>query len=252
MVNEKAIFYSSEQSRLFAQTDIQFFITSKHGGFSTAPYETLNLAYHTRDQDSSVLLNREMVCKTFFPNKMLLWMDQIHSDKILEVSKQPYKSGFVGKGDAMVCTEKSFACMAMVADCNPVLVYEPKIHTFGVIHAGREGVKKRIVSKTIAHILQNPKAKVENMLIFIGPSIRKCCYEIGNELAISFPKKYLIQKDVTYNLDLIKMLQDELLSCQIKPSQTEILPTCTCCEKNLFSYRREGITGRFGLIAALR
>ncbi|PAF42139.1 hypothetical protein BJI48_07325 [Helicobacter sp. 11S02596-1] len=138
--------------------------------------------------------------------------------------------------------------MVMVADCNPVLVYEPKIRTFALIHAGRCGVQKRILSKTIKHILKHPQAKAQNMLIFIGPSIRKCCYEIGKDLAATFPEKYLANN----NLDLIKMLQDELSSQQIKPHQIEISPVCSCCQNNLFSYRREGITGRFGLIGALR
>ncbi|PAF52134.1 hypothetical protein BKH44_03980 [Helicobacter sp. 13S00477-4] len=142
--------------------------------------------------------------------------------------------------------------MILVADCNPILIYESKAQIFALIHAGRVGIQKSILTKTIQNILKKPQTKIENFLVFIGASIRKCCYEISKDLSESFPQKYILKNNSSHKLDMIAMLQDELLKNNIHPNQTQILPNCSCCQKELFSYRRDNITGRFALIAWLK
>lgn len=248
----KSIFYHSTKSPLFSKTNISFALTSRYEGKSLPPYESLNLAYHVGDEKINVDKNRKIIQDIFCPNKEILWMEQTHSDTVLIADRQHYKDGFVGIGDAMVCNDKNITCMVMVADCNPILIYDQKKQIFALIHAGREGLVKSIIYKTIEKMRSLHQSKPQDMLVFVGASIRKCCYEISKDLALSFDKSHLIVKNSTYKLDLISLLESQLKECDILSQNIEILPTCSCCEESLFSYRREHTTGRFALLATLK
>lgn len=248
----KAIFYHSENSPLFSKTDISFALTSRYEGKSLPPYESLNLAYHVGDEKINVDKNRKIIQDIFAPNKEIIWMDQIHSDIVLDVNNRENKNGLLGTADAMICSEKNIICMVMVADCNPILIYDRQKQIFALIHAGREGLVKSIIYKTIAKMNANYHSKPQDMLVFVGASIRKCCYEISKDLALSFDRSHLVIEKSSYKLDLISLLKSQLKECNILSQNIEILPTCSCCEESLFSYRREHTTGRFALLATLK
>lgn len=248
---KKGVFYSSTQSFLFKDSGIKFIITSRQNGFSLAPYDSLNLAYHTGDDNICVTKNRGFVREIFAPQKPLLSIDQFHSDTIIETVGTYFCDEILGKADGLICSGKNVACMVLAADCNLVLIYAPNISSFALLHAGRAGVVQKILTKSIQTLVKKG-ANISDMILFISPSIRKCCYEISPKLAENFSKTYLITEGIKPKLDLITLILDELKQCNIFPQQIEISHTCTCCEKKLFSYRREGITGRFGLVAMLQ
>lgn len=248
----EAIFYHSTNSPLFSKTNISFALTSRYEGKSLPPYESLNLAYHVGDEKINVDKNRKIVQDIFAPNKEIIWMNQIHSDIILDTNTRENKDGFLGTADALVCAQKNVLCMVMVADCNPILIYDQNRQVFALIHAGREGLVKSIIHKTITKMIDDYQSKPQDMLVFVGASIRKCCYEISKDLALSFDKSHLIIKNSTYKLDLISLVKSQLKQCNILSENIEILPTCSCCEESLFSYRREQTTGRFALLATLK
>lgn len=248
----KAIFYHSTHSPLFDKTNISFALTSRYEGKSLSPYKSLNLAYHVGDDPTNVDKNRKIIQDIFAPSKKLIWIDQIHSDIILDADVNKSQDGFLGTGDAMICTSKNTLCMVMVADCNPILIYDRAREVFALIHAGREGLVKSIVPKTIAKMSDQHQSKPQDMLVFVGASIRKCCYEVSKDLALSFDTSHLIIKNKTYKLNLISLLKSQLKEQGILEQNLEILPTCTCCEESLFSYRRERVTGRFALLATLK
>lgn len=252
LMSHKAIFYHSTSSPLFDKTNISFALTSRYEGKSLPPYESLNLAYHVGDKPINVDKNRKIIQDIFAPNKKIIWMNQTHSDIVLDVSIGENKDGFLGTADAMICSEKNLLCMVMVADCNPILIYDQKKQIFALIHAGREGLVKSIINKTIKKMTGPYQSKPQDMLVFVGASIRKCCYEISKDLALSFDKSHLIVKNSTYKLDLISLVKSQLKECNVLSQNIEILPTCSCCEESLFSYRREHITGRFALLATLK
>ncbi len=257
------IFYDDSHSKLFKSHKIRFILTSRLSGSSKSPYESLNLGYHTGDNQTFVRANRQSIMLEFFPNKTLLWLNQIHSNRILESKIIKSKSVrhklknteiLLGNGDGILCADSRFVALVMVADCNPILIYDPKLHIFCLLHAGRAGVCLKILTKALQkmHALGS---QTNDLLIFIGASIRVCCYEISQDLAkdiaSKFSLKYLIKRDNRIFLDLIAMLKDECQENGIDSTHIEILPVCSCCEENLFSYRRESITGRFGLFASL-
>jgi len=97
----------------------------------------------------------------------------------------------------------------------------------------------------------NPK----DIVVSLGPSIKECCYEVGEDLADiakkSFGEKYVIKRGGSFYLDLQTLNLDQLKSVGVKEENVEISSVCTCCDKNYFSYRRDGVTGRFAGVIKL-
>ncbi|WP_299326137.1 polyphenol oxidase family protein [uncultured Helicobacter sp.] len=257
-----SIFYSSDQSPLFSSHRIRFAQTCALGGVSPGPYASCNIAYHVGDNPESVHANRSQILR-HFDNKPLLWCNQIHST-ILADSTSDLLALLHGeaKADGIICADSSYVALIMVADCNPILLYDPREQIFALLHAGRAGVCGRILTQAV-EALRARGANPANMLVFIGSSIRSCCYEIGQnlcgEIARDFGEHYIkIQANAsgnTHTLDMIAMLIDECESLGIARQNLEILDSCTSCDERLFSYRRackHGCqSGRFGLFVRL-
>ena len=256
----KSIFYSSEQSPLFRGLDISFMLTSRLGGNSKPPYDSLNLAYHTNDTTKAVAQNRAKILSTYFPKKRLIFCDQVHSNTILTPAKilsqnlqSPHKQHLqnpqiqgllesnLGQGDGIFCTNQNLVALILVADCNPVLIYDSSLGAFVALHAGRAGVCANILTNGVETLLAQG-ANVQNLRVFIGASIRVCCYEVGDDLAgqimRDFDTKYIQKRSGKYFLDLPLMLRNECENLGILRENIEVLNVCSCCEKGLFSYRR--------------
>ncbi|MBR2495223.1 MAG: laccase domain-containing protein [Helicobacter sp.] len=256
-----SVFYTSAQSSLFSSFPIDFIQTCALGGVSKASFTGCNIAYHTGDVPDSVATNREQILR-YFDGKQLLWCDQIHSAHIADATDL-YVVHRLTKGviqaDGILCADTSYVALIMVADCNPILLYDPKCNVFALLHAGRAGVCKRILTQA-TQALKAKGSKPSDLLVFIGSSIRACCYEIDSSLceqiANDFDERYIHIHNGSNMLDLIAMLRDECSTLGIKDEHLEILDSCTACDERLFSHRRASKkhmqTGRFGLLASLR
>lgn len=257
-----SIFYSSDQSSLFSSHKIHFIQTCALGGVSLEPHASCNIAYHVGDNPESVCANRSQILQ-YFDNKPLLWCDQIHSTILADfASDLPALLHGETKADGIICADSGYVALIMVADCNPILLYDPRQHMFALLHAGRAGVCGEILTHAVEALCARG-ANPADMLIFIGSSIRSCCYEISqnlcDEIARDFSERYInTQAGASgniYTLDMIAMLVDECERIGITKQNLEILDSCTACDERLFSYRRackQGRqSGRFGLFARL-
>lgn len=276
---DSSIFYTSARSALFSSHRIRFIQTCALGGVSLAPYASCNIAYHVGDAAESVRQNRTQILR-HFGGKPLLYCDQIHST-ILADSASDLKPLLRGemKADGIICADSAYVALTMVADCNPILLYDPKQHIFALLHAGRAGVCGRILTHGV-EALHAKGSSPADLLVFIGSSIRACCYEIGRELcetiARDFGDGYIHTKTTPsgdiYMLNMIAMLADECGRAGVIAQNVEILDSCAACDERLFSYRRAcqeqsgisqsaihqaplggapGRTGRFGLFVSL-
>jgi len=97
---------------------------------------------------------------------------------------------------------------------------------------------------------------MKDIMIGLGASIQSCCYEVGRDLADiaikNFGEGFIMIRDEKYFLDLQALNRSQLLELGIEEKNIEISPTCTACDENYFSYRREGETGRFAGFIMLR
>ncbi len=220
---------------------MRYIFTDRFGGVSKPPFDTLNLALHVEDDFDAVLANRAILSQKI-GTQNLQFMEQIHSSNVTIIKS--YDDKAVLQTDAMITKQKDLALCVMVADCMPVLLHDGVKEVIAVAHAGRVGVKEKIVNKTIKKMREEFYCDINDIKIFIGASIKSCCYEVKRDVVHGFENYLEIREDKIY-LDTSKKCLDDLVSIGIRIENIEISPVCTCCEKSLFSYRREGQTGRF-------
>jgi len=245
------------QFDIFAPFETKLFceVTNRHGGVSPAPYESLNLALHVGDNPVNVLKNRTIVAQKYdFYIENLIYMDQTHSDNIHIVEHAGYNK--IENCDALITAQKNIPLMVMVADCIPVMIYDPLHEVIAAVHAGRNGTFKQIVPKTLNKMQKHFGTTLHEVHIALGPSIHPCCYEVGQDLADitlkSFGKAYLHEREGKSYLDLQRLNLDQLTGIGVPEKKIEISPICTSCNQNYFSYRRDGTTGRFAGVIKLK
>ena len=163
--------------------------------------------------------------------KRLLFMKQTHSD-IVEVVDAKW---IQKECDAMITKDKDIALCVVVADCIPVILKDEVRGVVGVAHAGRAGSYKNIIKKTMKKMEEEFTCR--DIKVIFGPSIKKCCYEVGIEVIKGF-EEFTCKEDGKLYLDLIALNKKGL-------KNVEISSTCTCCDENYFSFRRDGTKERF-------
>lgn len=264
------LFATSLESELFANENVCFAVSDRYGGASVGAFDTLNLGYHVGDERQHVESNHRHVRDAFFRHfdmrdrglwrAPLYYCEQIHSTKSVIID-EGVVSAYGGCDEASVCLGEADALIThvpyalafvMVADCNPILLYDRRLKVMGVIHAGRKGVFGGIVPAVFWRMNEVYGTMARDCLIYVGASIRSCCYEVGEEIRAQ--ARILGFDDVFRgeNLDLIACLYKQAKNLGLESKQIEISPFCSSCEEGLYSYRRERTTGRFGLFAMLR
>lgn len=209
-----------------------------------------NIAYHVTNEYNKVTNNRKKLCKKFHLNfKNLKSMEQIHSNIVKIVDDNTtYK-----QCDGIITDKIDTPLMVMVADCIPILFYEPFKNIVGVAHAGRNGTYENICSVMIHTMIENYNLDVKNIHVVFGPSIQKCCYEVSDELALIAKKSFGEDVINGRNVDLQTINKKQLLSLGIKKENIKDSKICTKCEhKKYFSYRDDHTTGRFCGIINMR
>jgi YfiH family protein len=221
---------------------INYCFTDRYGGVSSPPYDSLNLALHVGDKPESVIKNRSII-QNRFNIKNIVWMDQVHKDRVETISS-PHSEP-IPACDAIITNKPNIALAVMVADCIPILMFDQKSGTISAIHAGRNGTFLEIAPKTIMKMQKEFNCNPSDIFVVMGPSIHSCCYEVSNEISTivknSFGKEYINDQ----MLDLQKLNYDQLIEANICKDHIKISNICTCCNFDYFSYRRDGITGRF-------
>jgi len=219
---------------------LHYFSTKKDG----------NIAFHVEDDEVVVRKNHRLLAEKLSYNyKKLVHMKQIHSSNVHIVTE---KDDFENPPtcDALITNKKNIPLMVMVADCSPILLYDPIKKVIAVVHAGRQGAFKNIIGETLKTMGKKFHCKNENILASIGASIGSCCYEVGSEIydeAQSLDLTYALTKhDKSYFLDVNSILLQQLQETGIQNKNIEISNECSSClRKKYFSYRAEGQTGRF-------
>lgn len=159
----------------------------------------------------------------------LIRCKQIHSNLIHEYHSERKNET---PGDGIFSDQKNIPLTVGVSDCNAVVIMGAE--RYGILHAGWAGLKEGIISKMFEKLTELGESEFS---VFVGPSIRTCCYEVGEEFTEWVDAKYL-QENIRgrYQFDMIAMIQDLLREYPCK--QIQIHPSCTKCSSNFWSYRR--------------
>jgi YfiH family protein len=142
--------------------------------------------------------------------------------------------------EAIITNQKNLPIAIFTADCLSVFLYDAPTRSIGLVHAGWRGTRENLVKKTIEAMRGEFNSRPEDIHVFLGPSIRKCCYEVGKDFQNKFPKKLLWRWGKLF-LDLAQINREELDQCGIRPANISDCSVCTSCRnQEYFSFRKEG------------
>lgn len=224
-------------------------VSTRHGGVSQAPYQSLNLGKHTADLPEAVEQNVHLLCNDLqILPQQLARAYQCHDNAIWETTEGGYKENF----DAIIATEKGVIAGVGIADCCPILIVDPIKRLTAAIHAGWKGTVADITNKTATALINKYGSKVEDLKAWIGPCISFKHFQVGEEVAKHFHEEEKIQDKEKYLVDLKKANERQLLEAGL--TQIEISTYCTIEDNALFfSHRLEkGTTGRMMAFAGFR
>lgn len=224
-------------------------VTDRSGGVSDGPYDSLNLGNHVGDDPAHVAANRARVAAGIGLSPAdLRFMNQVHGSRVAHVGREP--DGRAPEADALVTQDKGIALVVLVADCVPVLLRSPD--AIAVAHAGRRGVVAGVVTAAVAALGELGVAP-DNIAATVGPAICGACYEVPaalqDEVCERVPAARSTTRQGTRGLDLRAGVVAQLREAAVE--SIDVSPWCTAEHTDLFSYRRDGVSGRFAALAWL-
>lgn len=262
--------------------------STRAGGVSRAyGRNALNLGFTKDDSRAAVERNRELLLKklgaaTGRKSWPLVALRQIHSDLIHCVDRLPAK---LLVGDGLITDTPGLLIAVQAADCIPVIVVDRNRHAVGVFHAGWRGTVKRIVEKGVGEMRKHFGSDPRNMVAAIGPGIRSCCYEVGEEVRTQFESQFAYVTSLFHEikesdpvrekypllfltarapghselpvklfLDLVEANRRQLMDAGLAKKNVDASAPCTACHTDLlFSHRGDkGVTGRLMCVAGIR
>ena len=236
--------------------------STRIGGVSSPPFDTMNLEFTNRDNVKSIQENRKRFTNALGLDGLELrhLIRLVHGNKVITDSELP-DDGNAVEADGIITQRKNFPLSTTFADCIPIILADPVTGTAGVIHAGWRGTLAAIASKAVDQMVEAFGVNPADILAGIGPGISRDNFEVGNDVISLFLQKYNNWKDLTVRLSNhdkwkldIPELNRRILSNRGVPLQNIVLADlCTYEREDLFfSYRRDGLkTGRMAAVIAI-
>jgi YfiH family protein len=183
------------------------------------------------------------------PGERLSVLGAVHGSR---VGKVDGPSGVVRGCDALVTDRPWLPLLATLADCYPVLLFDPGRPALGLVHAGWRGAAAGIVGEALARLRQEYGSEPAEVVAALGPGICGECYEVGPEVASRFPPEF-VQPSLSsrFLLDLRSALRAQLLAAGVHAGRVHYLALCTRETPELPSHRRSPDGARFACLAAL-
>lgn len=222
--------------------------STRAGGESRAPYSSLNLGYHVGDDWDRAHANRDLLGRWL--GAPITMSSQVHGADVAEVGQ--YRPDFRRKVDALVTTAARVGIGVMVADCVPVLLADSRAGVVATAHAGRPGLVAGVVGNAVA-AMRERGAEPERIRAALGPSICGRCYEVPeqmrDEVEAAVPGTATTTSWGTPAVDIATGVIAQLRAAGV--DAVERVDVCTHEDDRFFSYRRDGVTGRFAGVVAL-
>ncbi|MGH1430202.1 MAG: peptidoglycan editing factor PgeF [Neptuniibacter sp.] len=226
-----------------APANVKAVTTTRLGGYSSAPFDSLNLGDHVDDDANRVEQNREHLLQNLGLGKAPQWLTQVHGTAVIKA--QP--DNVCRTADACWTDEQGVACVVMTADCLPVFFADSAGTRVAVAHAGWRGLLDGVLEQTLK-VFPHP----DDVYVWFGPAIGPEAFEVGEEVVEQFVSKQaeaqgafvsVAGKNDKYLADIYQLASLRLLSSGVKNISGGDM--CTYSDKkHFFSYRRDGQTGR--------
>lgn len=223
-----------------APAKVKTSVTTRSGGVSVAPYDTLNLGEHVGDDPRAVAKNRQRLvsllgCKP-------AWLQQVHGVAVVEANPAA-----VLEADASWTEIPGVACAVMTADCLPVLFCDRAGTRVAAAHAGWRGLAGGVLEATLDELA----VPADQVLVWLGPAIGPQAFEVGAEVREAFVGQQAqaaaaFQPSVNsgkFMADIYQLARIRLAACGVEAVYGGDF--CTVTDPRFFSYRRSAQTGRF-------
>jgi YfiH family protein len=164
------------------------------------------------------------------------WRKQVHGDLVLTAAGS---SRGCPDADAVITNQKNLPIAIRTADCVPIFIYDPIHQVIGLAHAGWKGTHLQIAVKALQQMEDKYSSKCYDLKVVLGPSIRSCCYQVGEEFKEYFPKDIVHRNEKLY-ADVVGNNKKQFLKAGVREENITDSGLCTHCSPDYFSFRREG------------
>lgn len=230
-----------------APANVHALQTNRHGGYSHAPFNSLNLGNHVNDNPMHVAQNRQLLAP-FLPSEPV-WLNQVHGINVVDAAD----TSCLPEADASFSTQKNVVCVTMTADCLPILLCDTAGTLVASIHAGWRSLCNGVIEATLAKVTAQSPVNPADIMAWLGPAIGKNVFEVGAEVRAQF-----MANDA--KLEAAFQPHKDKWLCNIDQAATLRLNAlgiskiygggmCTYSdEQQFFSFRRDGATGRMATL----
>jgi YfiH family protein len=240
-------------------------VSTRLGGVSTAPYDSCNLSFGTGDDPAAVVENRSRVCTALgFGLDDLVVANQVHGAAVVVAGRTDRGRGAraagdsVADADALVTATPGVLLAVLVADCVPVVLFDPVRAVVAVAHAGWRGTVAHVTAHTVRTMVERFGCDPASLRAGIGPSIGPSSYEVGDDVVgaarTAFPDTPgVIRRDGDRTtFDLWTANAHDLHRSGVPAGHVECLAIDTFVSPDRFYSHRAGApTGRFAAFVAL-
>ena len=231
-----------------APDSVRAVITSRQGGGSKAPWGSLNLALHVGDCEQDVMQNRARLGRCTAGKNIFQWLNQTHGTDVVAAAAD----NIVRDADACFTHEKNLVCAVLTADCLPVLFCNRQGSQVAACHAGWRGLGAGILENTVASFSVPPR----DVMAWLGPAIGPDHFEVGSDVRKLMCERYPFMRESevftkSVNGQPSRWLMDLYLAAELVLRRAGVSAVfgggaCTYCDDaQFYSYRRDGLTGRF-------
>ncbi len=257
---------------------VEAIVTTRDGGVSVGPYESLNLGLTVGDDPGNVVTNRSIAARLVGSSlDDLVLGDQVHANRTAVVTGEHRGRGArdrrdaLGGTDALVTVDPGVVLAVLVADCVPIVLFDPAVPALGVVHAGWRGLVTGVIASAVAAMV-DLGSDPSGVTAGIGPAASPKTYQVGNDVATEIQRMLLVTPGSRcagvapevvaqvmtphgsdrWLLNLWEASRTMLVYSGIHPENILVTDVATGGSGPFFSHRQHNPCGRFALLAKLR
>lgn len=239
-------------SSLLAGPGVRHGFSTRVGGVSPAPLDSLNLGVSRGDSDENVRENYRRFCEAVgVAAESTVFTQQTHSENIRLVTEEDAGKGLVRprdytEVDALITDRPGLSLVVFSADCGTILLYDPVRRAIGAVHAGWRGVAAGLAGKTALAMHDAFGTEPKDLICAIGPAIGQCCFETDDDVPDAMraalgaeAEAFMVRRSEKWHIDL-KGINAHWLR-RLGVEHIDICPHCTGCRQDLYwSHRKVG------------
>jgi YfiH family protein len=224
--------------------------STRMGGVSQPPFASLNLGDHVGDDALAVATNRA-IYQTQLGEATAVFLKQVHGNCVLRLDAT---TSHGVEADACLTQVPNLACTVMVADCLPVLMTDTQGRVVAAAHAGWRGLATGVIEETVQAVCAAAQVLPNQLQVWLGPCIGPSAFEVGDEVRNAFSAPHFFRPHLIHankwlaDLPGLARWRLNALGVTALAGNDSTKTWCTVSQPAaLFSYRRDGSTGRFAV-----